>query len=145
MIGRFTGSRLGVALVGALLLGAACGGGGDSSSGGVKVTEKDFSIAVDPSSVGNGEVTFTITNEGPSTHEFVVFKSDLAPDKLPLDSSAGQVDEEGQGVQHIDEKEDIAKGASTTLKVTLDPGSYVLICNLPGHYQQGMHVGLTVT
>jgi len=29
--------------------------------------------------------------------------------------------------------------------VTLDAGSYVLICNLPGHYRQGMHSSFTVS
>jgi uncharacterized cupredoxin-like copper-binding protein len=28
--------------------------------------------------------------------------------------------------------------------VTLAPGHYVAICNLPGHYQRGMHVGFSV-
>ena len=28
--------------------------------------------------------------------------------------------------------------------VTLAPGHYVVICNLPGHYASGMHADLTV-
>jgi uncharacterized cupredoxin-like copper-binding protein len=142
------------------VLATACGGGGGgttstpsspavsptASSGGgaaVAVTEKDFSIAVDPSSAAEGTVNFSINNEGPSTHEFVVFKTDLAPDALPTDSD-GNVDEEGEGVEHIDEQEDIASGSTALLDLTLEPGSYVLICNLPGHYKAGMNVGFTV-
>lgn len=141
----------------AMALATACGGGGTPSStpsatspsatsgggGAVNVTEKDFSIAIDPTSATAGAVDFSITNDGPSTHEFVVFKTDLAPDALPT-SADGDVDEEGEGVTHIDEKEDIAAGSTTTLAVTLDAGNYVLICNLPGHYKLGMHVSLTV-
>jgi uncharacterized cupredoxin-like copper-binding protein len=145
-----------------MLLGAACGGGtpsapatpraespsvaGPRTAGGtaVSVTEKDFSIAVDPSSAAEGSVNFSIDNQGPSTHEFVVFKTDLEPDALPTDND-GNVDEEGEGVEHIDEQEDIASGSTALLDVTLEPGSYVLICNLPGHYKAGMHVGFTVS
>ena len=148
-----------VPVAAAMLLAAGCGGdtntptattpapspseSSPAAGGTVNVTEKDFSIAVDPTSATAGTVDFAISNEGPSVHEFVVFKTDLAPDALPT-SSDGSVDEEGEGVTHIDEKEDIAVGSSTTLDVTLDAGNYVLICNLPGHYASGMHVALTV-
>ncbi len=129
--------------------GEEAGGGGGSGSGAtVSTTEKDFAIALDPSSVAAGTVSFDIQNEGPSEHEFVVFKTDLAPDALPTttdENDAVIVDEEGEGLEAIDEEEDIAPGSSATLDVDLDAGSYVAICNLPGHYQQGMHVAFTVT
>jgi len=35
--------------------------------------------------------------------------------------------------------------ASKTLDVTLAAGSYLLICNVPGHYAAGMVTPLTVT
>jgi uncharacterized cupredoxin-like copper-binding protein len=152
---RFRGLVL-IAIVGMVL--AACGGDDGGSTGGgspattteapsgagvVNATEKDFAIALDPSTTGSGQVNFEITNDGPSTHEFVVFKTDLAPDALPLNDD-GDVDEEGKGVEHIDEVEDIAAGSTQSLDVSLDPGSYVVICNLPGHYKLGMHTPLTV-
>ena len=114
-----------------------------SGAGVVNATEKDFSIALDPSTASGGQVAFEINNEGPSTHEFVVFKTDLAPDALPVNED-GDVDEEGKGVQHIDEVEDIAAGSTQSLDVSLDPGTYVVVCNLPGHYKLGMHAPFTV-
>jgi uncharacterized cupredoxin-like copper-binding protein len=30
------------------------------------------------------------------------------------------------------------------LTVDLDPGNYVVICNIPGHYAAGMHAELTI-
>jgi uncharacterized cupredoxin-like copper-binding protein len=136
-----------LALAGVLsLVVAACGGGGGSNK--VGATTKDFSITLDKTSGKAGEVTFSVKNEGPSVHEFVVFKTDLAPDKLPLTKDENDidiVDEEGEGVTHIDEIEDIAVGSTQELKVTLEAGNYVLICNLPAHYQQGMHTALSVT
>ena len=32
-----------------------------------------------------------------------------------------------------------------SLDVSLKAGSYVIICNLPGHYASGMHTAFTVT
>ncbi len=141
-----------------LLLGAACSsndnssngassgstGSSTSTSGGIGATEKDFSITLDSSTASAGSVTFDVTNDGPSTHEFVVFKTDLAPDALPL-TNDGIVDEKGKGLTAIDEIEDIASGSSQNLTTNLDAGSYVVICNLPGHYAQGMRAPLTVS
>ncbi len=107
----------------------------------IAATEKDFSIALDPTEVAAGEVTFTINNEGPSAHEFVVVATDTAPGDLPVKD--GLVEEDGITV--VDEAEDIAPSTTASLPIDLEAGSYVIICNLPGHYEQGMHVGLTVT
>jgi uncharacterized cupredoxin-like copper-binding protein len=120
--------------------GASATGGGGST---VDATEKDFAIGVDPATATAGTVDFEISNAGPSVHEFVVFQTDLAPDQLPVNDD-GTVNEEGKGVTHIDEVEDIAVGATESLSVDLDAGNYVLICNLPGHYQAGMHTAFTV-
>jgi uncharacterized cupredoxin-like copper-binding protein len=128
-----------VSFAGALLLLPACGG-----SGGVGVTLADYSVTPDESSAPAGDVTFDITNDAEQTHEFVVFKTDLAEDQLPTNED-GDVDEEGEGVEHIDEIEDVAGGSTESLTVYLDAGNYVLICNLPGHYRQGMHASFTVS
>jgi uncharacterized cupredoxin-like copper-binding protein len=125
---------------GVLLVTTGC----SSDSGGVGATEADYSITLDEDTAPAGDVTFDIQNDAAQVHEFVVFKTDLAPDALPKDDT-GAVDEEGEGVTHIDEVEDIEGGSSESLTVKLDAGKYVLICNLPGHYQQGMHAGFTVT
>ena len=126
---------------------SASAGGTTASPGGsgatVNATEKDFAIALDQSSAPSGGVTFSVTNQGPSKHEFVVFKTDLPADKLPVKN--GQVNEDSKQLDHIDEQEDIATGSTSDLSVTLDPGSYVVICNIPGHYLQGMYAGLTVS
>ncbi|MEX1046051.1 MAG: sulfocyanin-like copper-binding protein [Actinomycetota bacterium] len=108
----------------------------------VCVTERDFAIAPIPSKTQAGSVTFQILNTGPSEHEFVVIATDLAPDALPV--KEGVVDEAGGGMKVVDEKEEIPSGTETSLTTNLKPGSYALICNLPGHYEQGMHAGFSV-
>jgi uncharacterized cupredoxin-like copper-binding protein len=108
------------------------------------VTLADFTVTADPTSAPSGDVTFDVTNDAEQTHEFVVVQTDLAPDALPTDED-GNVDEEGEGITPIDEVEDVEGGSSQSLTVNLDAGSYVLFCNLPGHYQQGMHTSFTAS
>jgi uncharacterized cupredoxin-like copper-binding protein len=128
-----------------MILGLALVTAGCSSDdeGTVAVTVADFSVTPDPGSAPAGDITFDITNDAEQTHEFVVFKTDLDPADLPTNAD-GTVDEEGQGVKHIDEVEDVAPCTSESLAVNLAAGNYVLICNLPGHYASGMHAAFTV-
>ena len=118
----------------------SCGG----DDGGIGATEADYSITLDESTAPAGEVTFDVTNEAEQPHEFVVFKTDLAEDALPVDAD-GNVDEEGDGVELVDEIEDIAPGDTPSLTVNLDAANYVIICNIPGHYAQGMHTPFVVS
>jgi uncharacterized cupredoxin-like copper-binding protein len=122
---------------------SACGDDDDAGdAGSVDVTLSDFEIELSSSSAPAGEVTFEVENDGPSIHEFVVFQTDLAPDALPTDD-AGDV-AEGEDFEPVDEIEDIEVGASPSLTLDLDAGSYVLICNIAAHYRQGMRTAFTV-
>ncbi len=60
----------------------------------------------------------------------------------------GSVDEEGEGIELIDEIEDIPVGESQDVTAPLDAGSYVLICNIVEsgevHYTLGMRTAFTV-
>jgi uncharacterized cupredoxin-like copper-binding protein len=112
-----------------------------SGSGGVSATEMDFSIGLSPSTGSPGQVTFNVSNQGPSTHEFVVIKTNDAPDALPVQN--GAVNEAGLTI--VDENEGVPPSTTATLSVNLQAGSYVIICNVPGHYQAGMNTGFTVS
>jgi uncharacterized cupredoxin-like copper-binding protein len=138
--GMFVRRAIAVASIGALILLNGCGG----DEGGVGVTLADFSVTPDENSAPAGEVTFDVTNDAEQTHEFVVIKTDLAEDQLPTEDN-GDVSEEGEGMEVVDEIEDIEGGSDESLTVNLDAGNYVLICNLPGHYAQGMHAAFTVS
>jgi len=126
-----------LASIGALAFLSGCGGGG------IGVTLADYSVTLDTDSAAPGDVTFDVTNDAEQTHEFVVISTDLAEGELPVDEN-GDVSETGEGMEVVDEIEDIEAGSSQSLTVNLDAGSYVLICNLPGHYRQGMHSSFTV-
>lgn len=113
------------------------------SSTTVQVVEENYAILMSRSSVPAGQVQFDLKNEGPDQHEFVIFKTDLAPDNLPVQN--GQVNENASSLTKIEEQDQYPSGDTRTLTVNLDPGHYVIICNLVGHYQQGMYYELTVT
>jgi uncharacterized cupredoxin-like copper-binding protein len=51
--------------------------------------------------------------------------------------------DEGQ-VDVVARSADIQGAQSVGVRATLEPGSYVLICNIPAHYQLGMHASMTV-
>lgn len=116
----------------------------------VDVTVQEFAVLPAESSAPAGSVTFDVTNTGPDdVHEFVVIKTDLAPDALPTDKQ-GAVEETGEGMKVIDEIEDIAVGSSESVTVDLETGPYVLICNIydekedEAHYSEGMRTEFTV-
>ena len=123
------------------------GCGDDDDDGGaagtIDATLKDFEIQLSDSSAPAGEVTFEVKNEGPSVHEFVVFETDLKPDKLPTDDNGDVA--EGDDLEPVDEIEDIEPDATPSLTVDLAAGHYVVACNVPGHYRQGMHTEFTAT
>lgn len=111
-----------------------------ASAAGATVTAalSEFKIELSAASAPAGPVTFSLTNKGTTVHEFVVFQTDLAADKLPMTADGTVVDEEGAGITLVDEVEDIEVGATPSLDVTLAAGHYVLICNIPAHYTSGM-------
>lgn len=114
----------------------------DDDKGTIDVTLSDFKIELSERSAPAGEVTFKIDNKGPSLHEFVVFKTDLELDALPTDDTGDVV--ENEDFEPLDEIEDIKDGASPQLKLDLTTGSYVLLCNVPAHFRQGMSASFTV-
>jgi uncharacterized cupredoxin-like copper-binding protein len=131
-----------LALVGAsllaLLLLAGCGG-----PSGVTANLTDTSIQVTPSTVPAGDITFHIKNTSATTmHEFVIIQTNLTPEQLPMDSDGNVVEDK---LSSPGEKGDIAAGDSADLTLKLPAGQYMLICNQPQHFKDGMHTSFTVT
>ena len=129
---------------------SASAGGDGTQATTVAVTLQEWAVVPAADSAAAGDVTFEVTNDGPAdVHEFVVLKTDLDPADLPVDES-GVVSEEGEGIEVIDEIEDIPVGETQELPVTLEAGSYVLICNIwsedegEAHYDMGMRTAFTV-
>jgi uncharacterized cupredoxin-like copper-binding protein len=112
------------------------GSGGAGTSVAAELTE--YKIALATTNAPAGSVTFELKNAGTIVHEFVVFKTDLAADKLPMLADGTAVDEAGTGLTVVDEVEDIAVSATPSLAVDLPAGHYVALCNVATHYKAGM-------
>jgi uncharacterized cupredoxin-like copper-binding protein len=106
----------------------------------VVVELSDYTVTLSVPSIKAGSVKIGVRNLAGMAHDFVAIKTDLAPDKLPLDGASGKAKEDGK-VARIDT---IPGGKAASVTVDLVPGRYVLICNIPAHYQLGMHAGFTV-
>lgn len=137
--------RLLAAVLGSLaLLVAACSSAASPAPAGgsstVAAEVNEWAITLDSSIGKAGTITFNVNNKGAKTHEFVIVKTDLKADSLPV--ADDEVDE--SAFTPVDEIEDIEAGATPSLAVDLQPGHYVILCNLTSHYQKGMHADFDV-
>jgi uncharacterized cupredoxin-like copper-binding protein len=110
----------------------------------VNLLLKDFKVREDVAVVPAGTVRFRILNQGPTSHEVNVVRTDHAPEKLPLQRDGLTVDEEADGMKFLDDAEGLDIDDRQSLVLDLTPGHYVLYCNLEGHYLGGMYAALTV-
>ena len=104
----------------------------------VAIVVKEWSIAASANSTTAGKVTFVVRNAGTMEHEFVVIRTSKAPSALPM--KGRQASEAGAK----GEIEEFGPGSTKRLTLTLGPGKYVLLCNLPGHYKKGVYLAFTV-
>ena len=105
----------------------------------VTVVMKDRSFQSSTRTVPAGKVTFVVRNAGTMEHEFVVLRTDRHHHLLSMKSQ--QASEAGAK----GEIEEFASGRTKRLTLTLAPGKYVLLCNLPGHYKRGQFISFVVT
>lgn len=122
----------------------ASGGPIGVPASGAAIYLSEWSVAL-PTSMLAGQVNFAITNIGAIQHELLVFRTDLPPASLPVDSK-GDVIPDGPGLTLISSTDPIDPGKTVPLVVDLtQPGTYVFLCNMPGHFAAGMYRVVTVT
>jgi uncharacterized cupredoxin-like copper-binding protein len=124
------------------LLVVSCAAPAESAPGGSQVVAElfDNKITVNVPSMKAGMIKIGVRNLGTMQHSFEVLKTDLAPDNLPVDGASAKAKEDGK----VGEIPSIAAGKSAAVTLDLQPGKYVFICNIAGHYQLGMRTGFTV-
>lgn len=157
----------------AILLGAACEDGGDGGGGATptapattgeptaggptstpgeltemaaSLTNDPFALTLSQDTAPAGNLNIQVTNDGSVGHNFWVVKSDLPPGQLPLNSNVVDVDSLDVITRSglVTNDEDLDPGDRLQVLVGLEPGSYVLFCNVPDHYTSGMNAALTV-
>ena len=110
----------------------------------INVTAKEMLFQLSSATAPPGWVEFVVKNEGQKPHEFVVLKNEYTAKKLPL--KGGNLAEDAKGLKNVGEinESKLTSGATQTLQLNLTPGRYLLVCNLPGHFQAGMKTEFTV-
>jgi len=102
----------------------------------------NMGIKLSTQTVPAGDVTFEVINASKDTvHEMVVFPYKEGQE-FPYSESESKIDEDAAG--HIGEVSELEPGQSGALRISLKPGKYALICNIAGHYLNGMWAILTV-
>jgi uncharacterized cupredoxin-like copper-binding protein len=99
-------------------------------------------VVTDTDTLKPGRVTFIAVNQSKSlVHEFIVAR-DSGARQLPFDPKKNVVIE--KRIARLGEIAELAPGKTGKLTVNLKPGKYLLICNQPGHYRDGMVTRITV-
>jgi len=120
---------------------SAPAGGPSTAAGDLNFQMGDLFFKPDSATATAGSVKVSVENVGGSLHEWVLAKTNLAPDALPTLPN-GEVDEEQ--LDSPGEIADIAPGEGGKTTLDLAPGKYVFFCNVPGHYAGGMYGALEV-
>jgi plastocyanin len=127
-----TPGRARVVLAAAVLAIAGCGDDDDTeASGSTQAPEADLTVEAhdddfdkDSYSVASGQVTIAYLQEDTMPHTLVI----EGPDGEDLDGLELEVDSDASDVDDVQ----------------LDPGTYTLYCDIPGHREAGMEADLVV-
>lgn len=104
----------------------------------VEITMSEFRFQM-PSTIPVGHDTFRIHNAGHVAHELLVFHSTIPVKDWPK-SKDGDVEEDAAGMDKISDGDNVNPGATQTRSVDIpSPGTYEVVCNLPGHFAAGMY------
>ena len=126
-------------------------GGMTQMMGGTAPLGAHMMLRAVPATVPAGKVSLVAENRGWRTHELVILPlaaGERVGQRVP--GPGGTVDEkaslgEASASCGAGAGEGIGAGTVSWTTLTLGPGSYELICNLPNHYADGMYQELRVT
>jgi uncharacterized cupredoxin-like copper-binding protein len=132
-----------------LVVAGAAGAATTAQTLGIKLQDPstDSSIAhmrivLDQNTIKPGRVILQAENQSKNLVHEVIIGLDSGAEQLPMDAKHDRVIE--SRVRRLGEIADLAPGKSGKLSLNLKPGNYVLFCNQPGHYHDGMVTRLTV-
>jgi len=134
----------GIALigVGALASVGLTGCGPDPPDAPTITALADYSIHLSAAPVHVGTNVFLIQNGGSEEHEFIGFKIDQPVAQLAL-TPDGNLNEDA--LTNVTDGDNLQPGTDQTRLVNLtEAGTYLFVCNLPGHFAKGMYTELTL-
>jgi uncharacterized cupredoxin-like copper-binding protein len=100
-------------------------------------------VTLSVTTVAAGEVTFNVTNDSDSIiHELLVIPVASTDTPMPYDEVSMRIDEDAAGA--LGEVPELEPGQTGSASFRLEPGQYLLVCNVAGHYPMGMWAILTV-
>lgn len=107
------------------------------------MTKATMSLKAEPDTVAPGVVTFQVINASKTTiHEMILSPAADPTKPLPFNANESRVDAEK--AEHLGEVSELDIGKTGALTVTLKPGTYLIYCNIPGHYMSGMWTTISV-
>ncbi len=109
----------------------------------VAVALTEWTVLPDQPSVPAGPVSFVIENEGLLPHQFSVFWTELDAEEFPVERGVADA-LDALAVRASAASALVEPDGIEQLHLVLSPGGYVLLCNLPAHYEAGMRVPFTV-
>ena len=100
-------------------------------------------IKADTTKVKAGRVTLEAVNRSKDlVHEVLVVPAPSDGKELPYDTKTSTIIE--KRVHSLGEISELKPGARGKLTLNLKAGTYLLLCNQPGHYKSGMSTKLVV-
>jgi uncharacterized cupredoxin-like copper-binding protein len=106
----------------------------------VNVTLREFKVLPSKASAKAGRITFVATNRGTVAHELELVRWARSPRAVPVRNNRASFDER----REVGEVEDIRPGRTKRFTVRARAGKYLLLCNVPGHFQAGQRTRFTV-
>ena len=117
-----------------------------ASEGAVEVELIEWSVAA-PTEIAAGTVEFSVTNGGEFNHEFVLIKGDGYA-SLPTNEIGTVQEDQLEDGQFIARIPAFAGGTTETITLDLEPGNYVILCNIEfgpnSHAGAGQTLDVTV-
>ena len=114
-------------------------------TGVINAKQSEWKITLSAGTHTAGDVTFDLSNRGTIPHEFIVVATNKTAKELlaDIDPTTNRIDEEKIDV--VGEQPEYDAATTNELTLTLPEGHYVVMCNIEGHYKNGMYADLTVT
>ena len=103
-----------------------------------------MTLSVDQPTIKAGDTVFMVHNDAVTEeHEMVLVKLKSPDATVHVVAGKHRVDE--KHLKSLGEVSELKPGADGQLRANLTAGSYLLLCNIKGHYEAGMHAMMTVT